>query len=112
MPGLQHQQLEVETERRAIRPQRKLRGVQKLWPRAVLVRRARLVPTLWSDQCVPSNCIPPRLFHVSRMTWNSLERKRGDLQDQLIDEVTEWCMWHYATGMFCHYCEGCELTQR
>ncbi|KAI0094570.1 armadillo-type protein [Irpex rosettiformis] len=51
---------------------------QKHWPRAVLVRRARL-------------------YHAARLRWNSVERRRGTLENELIDEVTEWCMWHYAT---------------
>ncbi|KAI0702460.1 hypothetical protein BC835DRAFT_1411015 [Cytidiella melzeri] len=51
---------------------------QQRWPRAVLVRRARL-------------------YHAARLRWNSVERRRGVLENKLIDEVTEWCMWHYAT---------------
>ncbi|KAI0343952.1 hypothetical protein BDW22DRAFT_1355187 [Trametopsis cervina] len=51
---------------------------QKLWPRAVLVRRARL-------------------YHAARLRWNSVERRRGTLENNIIKEVTEWCMWHYAT---------------
>lgn len=26
-----------------------------------------------------------------------MERKRGSLEDKLIDEVAEWCLWNYAT---------------
>lgn len=26
-----------------------------------------------------------------------MERKRGPLEDKLIDEVAEWCLWNYAT---------------
>jgi proteasome activator subunit 4 len=37
------------------------------------------------------------LYHAARLRWNSVERKRGPLEDQLIDEVTQWCLWHYAT---------------
>ncbi|KAL4243081.1 BLM10 family protein [Abortiporus biennis] len=51
---------------------------QKEWPRAVYVRRARL-------------------YHSARLHWNSLERRRGCLENALIDDVTEWCLWHYAT---------------
>ncbi|KAI0076264.1 hypothetical protein K474DRAFT_1757648 [Panus rudis PR-1116 ss-1] len=51
---------------------------QKEWPRAVWVRRARL-------------------YHAARLHWNSVERKRGPLENQLIDDVTEWCLWNYAT---------------
>ena len=50
-----------------------------------------------------------RLFHVARLAWNSTERKRGELEDKLADEVTEWCMWHYATGMSHLSDEGCGL---
>ncbi|KAH8100502.1 hypothetical protein BXZ70DRAFT_1022407 [Cristinia sonorae] len=51
---------------------------QKEWPRAIYVRRARL-------------------YHAARLHWNSVDRRRGPLEDQLIDDVTEWCLWHYAT---------------
>ena len=54
---------------------------QKEWPRAVWVRKARL-------------------HHTARLHWNSVERVRNLLEDQLIDEVTEWSLWHYATGKF------------
>ncbi|KAF9036519.1 hypothetical protein BDZ89DRAFT_1100671 [Hymenopellis radicata] len=50
---------------------------QKVWPRAVYVRRARY-------------------FHSGRLRWNSLERLRGPLEDSLIDDLVEWSMWHYA----------------
>ncbi|ESK98482.1 membrane protein [Moniliophthora roreri MCA 2997] len=50
---------------------------QKVWPRAVYVRRARY-------------------YHAARLRWNSIERLRGPLEDSLIDDVTEWSMWHYA----------------
>ncbi|KAH9921997.1 uncharacterized protein BXZ73DRAFT_91690 [Epithele typhae] len=53
---------------------------QKVWPRALYVRRARL-------------------YHAARLRWNSIERRRGMLEDSLIDDVTQWSMWHYATGM-------------
>ncbi|KAI0768547.1 hypothetical protein BD413DRAFT_614418 [Trametes elegans] len=51
---------------------------QKVWPRALFVRRARL-------------------YHAARLRWNSIERKRGRLEDLLIDDVTQWSMWNYAT---------------
>ncbi|TFK57485.1 hypothetical protein OE88DRAFT_1651225 [Heliocybe sulcata] len=50
---------------------------QKMWPRAVFVRRARL-------------------YHSARLRWNSIERRRGPLEDALIDDVLQWAMWHYA----------------
>ncbi|EPQ60969.1 hypothetical protein GLOTRDRAFT_135553 [Gloeophyllum trabeum ATCC 11539] len=50
---------------------------QKIWPRAVFVRRARL-------------------YHSARLRWNSIERRRGLLEDSLIDDVLQWAMWHYA----------------
>ncbi|GBE78103.1 hypothetical protein SCP_0109850 [Sparassis crispa] len=51
---------------------------QKVWPRALFVRRARL-------------------YHTARLRWNSTERRRGVLEDSLIDDVTEWTMWNYVT---------------
>ncbi|KAK7694364.1 hypothetical protein QCA50_001550 [Cerrena zonata] len=51
---------------------------QKAWPRAVWVRKARL-------------------HHAARLHWNSVERIRTTVENQLIDEVTEWSLWHYAT---------------
>ncbi|KAH9947692.1 hypothetical protein B0H21DRAFT_737636 [Amylocystis lapponica] len=51
---------------------------QKVWPRAVYVRRARF-------------------YHSARLHWNSVERRRSQLEDQLIDDVTEWGMWNYVT---------------
>ncbi|KAF4606976.1 hypothetical protein EYR38_001031 [Pleurotus pulmonarius] len=53
-------------------------GGQKIWPRAIWVRRARY-------------------YNSSRLRWNSIERARSALEDKLIDDVVEWCMWHYAT---------------
>ncbi|TFK76829.1 hypothetical protein BDN72DRAFT_890635 [Pluteus cervinus] len=50
---------------------------QKDWPRAVLIRRARF-------------------YHSARLRWNSIERYRGPLEDSLIGDIAEWCMWHYA----------------
>ncbi|PCH33392.1 ARM repeat-containing protein [Wolfiporia cocos MD-104 SS10] len=51
---------------------------QKLWPRALYVRRARF-------------------YHSARLRWNSIERRRGSLEDSLIDDITEWAMWNYVT---------------
>ncbi|OBZ79723.1 Proteasome activator complex subunit 4 [Grifola frondosa] len=51
---------------------------QKVWPRALFVRRARL-------------------YHAARLHWNSIERRRSVLEDMLIDDITEWAMWNYAT---------------
>lgn len=50
---------------------------QKVWPRAVLVRRARY-------------------YHSVRLHWNSMDRIRTPLDDSLIDDLVEWSMWHYA----------------
>ncbi|KAF5377624.1 hypothetical protein D9615_005155 [Tricholomella constricta] len=50
---------------------------QKVWPRAVYVRRARY-------------------YHSARLHWNSIERRRGPLEDALIDDIVEWSLWHYA----------------
>ncbi|KAI0724287.1 hypothetical protein C8T65DRAFT_714470 [Cerioporus squamosus] len=51
---------------------------QKVWPRALYVRRARL-------------------YHAARLRWNSIERRRGPLEDSLVDDVTQWSMWNYRT---------------
>ncbi|KAI0336090.1 hypothetical protein GY45DRAFT_1316150 [Cubamyces sp. BRFM 1775] len=51
---------------------------QKVWPRALYVRRARL-------------------YHAARLRWNSIERRRGSLENLLVDDVTQWSMWNYAT---------------
>ncbi|GLB36425.1 putative protein with domain of unknown function (DUF3437) [Lyophyllum shimeji] len=50
---------------------------QKIWPRAIYVRRARY-------------------YHSARLHWNSIERRRSPLEDALIDDVVEWSIWHYA----------------
>ncbi len=39
-----------------------------------------------------------RLYHAARLRWNSIERRRGPLEDSLIDDVTQWSMWSFATG--------------
>ncbi|KAF8624763.1 hypothetical protein AX15_005657 [Amanita polypyramis BW_CC] len=54
----------------------RLYAQQKVWPRAVYVRRARL-------------------YHSARLHWNGIERRRGPLEDALIDDVLEWSLWHY-----------------
>lgn len=51
---------------------------QKVWPRAVLIRRARF-------------------YHSCRLLWNSIERARGPLENSLLDDVVEWSMWHYPS---------------
>ncbi|KAG6910596.1 hypothetical protein DXG01_009547 [Tephrocybe rancida] len=50
---------------------------QKVWPRAVYIRRARY-------------------YHSARLYWNSIERRRGPVEDALIDDIVEWSMWQYA----------------
>ncbi|KAG5352050.1 hypothetical protein C0989_004042 [Termitomyces sp. Mn162] len=50
---------------------------QKVWPRAIYVRRARY-------------------YHSARLHWNSIERRRGAIENALIDDVVEWSLWHYA----------------
>lgn len=52
---------------------------QKVWPRAVYIRRARF-------------------YHSARLRWSSIERRRGPLEDILIDDLAEWSMWHYPSG--------------
>ncbi|KAF9785996.1 hypothetical protein BJ322DRAFT_1005050 [Thelephora terrestris] len=51
---------------------------QKVWPRAVYVRRARC-------------------YHAARLRWSAVERRRGPLEDVLIDDLAEWSMWHYPS---------------
>ncbi len=41
-----------------------------------------------------------RYYHAARMKWNALERKRGELEDQLIDDLARWSTWSYATGPY------------
>lgn len=60
---------------------------QKVWPRAVYVRRARYL-------------------HAGRLRWNSLERRRGPVEDNLIDDLVEWSMWHYAVIRECAQSSG------
>jgi proteasome activator subunit 4 len=67
---------------------------QKVWPRAVFVRQARF-------------------YHAARLRWNSIERKRTVIEEQLVDDLVEWSMWHYASGAFncsSYALAGCELT--
>ena len=52
---------------------------QKVWPRAVYVRRARY-------------------YHSARLRWSAIDRRRGELEDVLIDDLAEWSMWHYPSG--------------
>ena len=52
---------------------------QKVWPRAVYIRRARF-------------------YHSARLRWSAIERRRGPLEDILIDDLAEWSMWHYPSG--------------
>lgn len=52
---------------------------QKVWPRAVYIRRARY-------------------YHSARLRWSAIERRRGALEDVLIDDLAEWSMWHYPSG--------------
>ena len=52
---------------------------QKVWPRAVYVRQARF-------------------YHSARLRWSAIERRRGPLEDILIDDLAEWSMWHYPSG--------------
>lgn len=69
---------------------------QKVWPRAVYVRRARYVRTPVRDALHVFNACLCRYFHSGRLRWNSLERLRGPLEDSLIDDLVEWSVWHYA----------------
>ncbi|KAF8640852.1 hypothetical protein AX17_000500 [Amanita inopinata Kibby_2008] len=54
----------------------RLYAQQKVWPRAVYIRRARF-------------------YHSARLHWNSIERPRDPLEDDLIDDTVEWSLWHY-----------------
>lgn len=40
-----------------------------------------------------------RRYHAARLRWNSIERLCGDVESSLIDEVVEWSMWHYSSGL-------------
>lgn len=37
-----------------------------------------------------------RYYNTARLRWNCIERKRGEIEDQLIDDLVEWSMWQYA----------------
>jgi proteasome activator subunit 4 len=65
---------------------------QKTWPRAVYVRRARLVDDLYG--LTQSNATS-RYYASVRLRWNAIERCRGPLEDNLIDDLVEWSVWHY-----------------
>ncbi|KZT40114.1 hypothetical protein SISSUDRAFT_983884 [Sistotremastrum suecicum HHB10207 ss-3] len=56
---------------------------QRVWPRAIFLRRARYYI---------------RLYHAARLRWNSIERHRSTLENELIDDLLEWSMWSYASG--------------
>ncbi|TRM60121.1 hypothetical protein BD626DRAFT_571905 [Schizophyllum amplum] len=49
---------------------------QKVWPRAVFVRRARY-------------------YHSARLRWNSIERAKRATENVLIDDLVEWSLWNY-----------------
>ena len=66
---------------------------QKVWPRAVYVRRARFVFSLLSSSSIDWQT---RYYNAARLRWNCIERKRGEIEDQLIDDLVEWSIWHYA----------------
>lgn len=66
---------------------------QKVWPRAVYIRRARRVKfALEVSFFLLKSC---RWYNSARLRWNSIERKRGPIEDDLIDDLVEWSLWHY-----------------
>ncbi|KAG6869176.1 hypothetical protein C0993_012275 [Termitomyces sp. T159_Od127] len=68
---------------------------QKVWPRAIYVRRARQVLHHgYTTSLDLASYI--RYYHSARLHWNSIERRRGAIEDALIDDVVEWSLWHYA----------------
>ena len=76
----------------------RLYAKQKVWPRAVLVRRIRYASCeVQFEEMLNCEC---RRHHAARLRWNSIERLRGDLENALIDEIVEWSMWHYSLGEF------------
>jgi proteasome activator subunit 4 len=68
---------------------------QKVWPRAIYVRRARFGNISYSLQNL-TPCF--RYYHSARLRWNSIERRRSSLEDSLIDDLVEWSLWHYPIG--------------
>lgn len=65
---------------------------QKVWPRAVYVRRARFVAVV--HPCI--DCWTwSSWYNSARLHWNSIEKKRGPIEDKLIDDLVEWSIWHY-----------------
>ncbi len=50
--------------------------------------------------CLDRRMFFKRLYHAARLRWNSIERRRTPDDDKLIDDVSEWALWHYATGVY------------
>jgi hypothetical protein len=67
---------------------------QKVWPRAIYVRRARFDHFLILE--ISHHSSATRFYHSARLRWNSIERLRSGQDDSLIDDLVEWSMWHYA----------------
>lgn len=66
---------------------------QKVWPRAVYIRRARLVSSTDHREALIN--LSRSFYNSARLHWNSIERKRGPIEDSLIDDLVEWSIWHY-----------------
>ena len=64
---------------------------QKNLPRSVYIRRARCGLFL----IVFIQLTFRRWYNSARLLWNSIERKRGPIEDNLIDDLVEWSLWHY-----------------
>jgi hypothetical protein len=73
-------------------------------PVSMGVKKSGLEPSTFA---VPGLCYPfvklissidwqTRYYNAARLRWNCIERKRGEIEDQLIDDLVEWSMWHYA----------------
>jgi hypothetical protein len=39
-----------------------------------------------------------RFYHSARLRWNSLDRIKSPLHDQVIEELTEWALFGYSSG--------------
>jgi len=65
-----------------------------MWPRAVYVRKARLIDP---HPDINRLLIFDRYYASIRLRWNSIERCRGALEDDLIDDLVEWSIWHYPS---------------
>jgi hypothetical protein len=76
---------------------------KRVSPASMGVKKSGLEPSTFVG---PGLCVFPysnssidsqtSYYNAARLRWNCIERKRGEIEDQLIDDLVEWSMWHYA----------------